>query len=56
MQIKLFNEVFKDQENLDAIEKIDNLDSLLSDHPEASFLPHSGVFKLYRETSKVRIV
>ena len=54
--IKLYNNVFKEQEDLGVIEKIDNLDQFLQDHPESSFLPHMGIFKMSRETSKCRVV
>ena len=38
------------------IEKIDNLDSFLEEHPEHSFLAHMAIFKPERESTKVRVV
>ena len=54
--LKLMDESFKDQEKLGIIERIDNLDQFLEEHPEHSFMPHMGVFKLDRATSKCRVV
>ncbi|XP_068245280.1 uncharacterized protein [Palaemon carinicauda] len=56
MHLKLMDEVIKEQENLGIIEKIPNLKHYLTEHPEHSFLPHMGVFKLDRETTKCRVV
>ena len=55
-QLKLMDESFKEQERLGIIERIDNLEQFLREHPEHSFLPHMGVFKLDRETTKCRVV
>ena len=54
--LQLMDESFREQEKLGIIEKIDNLEQFLTEHPEHSFLPHMGVFKLDRETSKCRVV
>ena len=50
------DQVFKDQRAAGIIELVQNLDQLLSEHPEASFLPFMGIFKPDRETTKCRIV
>ena len=50
------DETIKDHADAGIIERIHNLDQYLNDHPEHSFLPHMGIFKLDRETSKCRIV
>ena len=54
--LQLMDESFREQEKLGIIEKIDNLEQFLTEHPEHSFLPHMRVFKLDRETSKCRVV
>ena len=56
LHLHLMNEVIKDQEKDGIVEKIENLDQFLQEHPESSFLPHMGVFRLNRETTKCRIV
>ncbi|XP_066950858.1 uncharacterized protein [Macrobrachium rosenbergii] len=50
------DEAIKEQESLGIIEKIPNLEHYLTEHPEHSFLPHMGVFKLDRDTTKCRVV
>ena len=55
-QLSLYNEVFKEQEESGVVERITDLNSFLKCNPDCSFLPHMGVFKLGRETTKVRIV
>jgi len=56
MKLKMMDEVFKDQEKAGVIDKIDNIEQFISEHPEHSFLSHMGVFKLDRETTKCRVV
>ena len=56
LHLQLMNEVIKEQEKEGIIERIENLDQFLQEHPESSFLPHMGVFKLSRETTKCRVV
>ena len=46
------DQLFKEQERLGILERIDNLNQFLVHHPECNFLPHMGVFKLDRSTSK----
>ena len=55
-KLKMYNDVFQEQKDLQIIEKIDNLDRFLLEHPEASFLPHMGIYRLSNETTKCRIV
>ena len=52
----LMNESIKTWENDHIIEKVPNLPDFLQKHPAHSFLPHMGVFKPDRETTKCRIV
>ena len=55
-KIKLYDNVFKEQESLGIIERINNVNAYINSHPDCSFLPHMGIFKLNRETNKVRVV
>ena len=54
--LNMYNDVFKEQEELGIIERIDDVDTFRSQHPECSFLPHMGVIRMNNETTKVRIV
>ena len=51
----MYDSVFKEQEKLGIISQVDNLSEFMKDH-KCSFLPHMGVFKLDRETTKCRVV
>ena len=51
-----YDEVFREQERAGIIDRIVNIDDFLRDHPESSFLPHMGVFKPDRDTTKIRVV
>ena len=55
-KLKMYDTVFREQQELKIIEKIDNLDNFLLQHPESSFLPHMGIFRMSNETTKCRIV
>ena len=55
-RLKMYDEVIKDQERQGIIEQIDDLPKFLEEHPAHSFLPHMGVFKMDRETTKCRVV
>lgn len=54
--LTLYNKVFQEQEELGIIERINDIDGFIASHPEVSFLPHMGVVKMSRETTKVRAV
>lgn len=54
--LKLMDDAVSEQLEMGIIKKIDNPSEFLQDHPSHSFLPHMGVFKLGRETTKCRIV
>lgn len=56
VQFNLMDETIKNQENEGIIERIDNLDQFLRYHPSHSFLPHMGIFKMDRMTTKCRVV
>ena len=55
-KLLLMDKVFKEQESMGIIERINNLPEFLREHPNHSFLPHMGIFKMDRETTKCRIV
>ena len=55
-KLALMEETFLEQERLGIIEKIGNLEQFISEHPNYSFLPHMGVFRLNKETTKCRVV
>lgn len=52
----LYDNVIKDQTKADVIERIHDLSLYLQDHPNASFLPHMGVFRMGHESTKCRVV
>ena len=56
IKLKLMDETIKEQEKMGIVARIDNLDQFLSENPSHSFLPHMGVFKMDRETTKCRVV
>ena len=51
-----YDAVFKEQEKLGIIERIEDVEGYMTKNPDCSFLPHTGVFKMDRETTKVRIL
>ena len=55
-QLLMIDKVFREQEELGIIEKIDNLSHYLEENPHCSFLPHMPVFRMDRSTSKCRVV
>jgi len=52
----MYNDVFIQQRESGVIEKITNLTEFMQDHPECSFLPHMGVFRMQHESTKCRVV
>ena len=52
----LMDQTIKDQVSAGIIEPVHNLDQYKAEHPEYSFLPHMGIFKPDRETTKCRVV
>lgn len=52
----MIDKVFKDQEQLGIIEKINNLEEFRKEFPAHSFIPHMSVIRTDRETTKCRIV
>ena len=53
---QMYDDVIREQIELEIVEKIPDLQQFLIKNPTASFLPHMGVFKLNNETTKCRIV
>jgi len=56
LKLQLYNEVFKKQLQNNIVEKITNVDQFVENHPSCSFMPHMGVFKMNRDTTKCRVV
>ena len=54
--LKLYDDVFEEQLKLGIIEKITDLPTFMDEHPECSFLGHTGVCKFDRDTTKLRVV
>ncbi|KAA0185479.1 hypothetical protein HAZT_HAZT004531 [Hyalella azteca] len=55
-RLKQYDDVFAEQEKTGVIAKIEDLPNFLKENPTCSFLPHMGVFKPDRETTKCRVV
>ena len=56
VKLKMYDDVFKEQERLGIIEKIEDIKQLMIEHPECSFLAHMGVFRMTHESTKCRVV
>lgn len=56
IKLKLTDNVFREQEALGIIERIDNFDNFRQENPNYSFLPHMSVFRLNKDTTKCRVV
>ena len=54
--LKMMDEVFKAQEELGIIERVENIDQYMVDYPNHSFLAHMGVFRPSKDTTKCRVV
>ena len=52
----LMDDTIKEQLSAGIIEPIHNLAQFKVEHPYYSFMPHMGIFKLQRETTKCRVV
>ena len=55
-RVQMYDEVIKEQVKLGVIEKIPDLTQFLNENPTASFLPHMGIFRMNKETTKCRVV
>jgi len=55
-KLLMYDEVFQEQRKLGIVEKVEDVENFLSEHPEASFLAHMGVFRMSNESTKCRVV
>ena len=55
-KLKLYDESLKSHLNDKIIEKIDDLPKYLNEHPNVSFIPHMGVFRMNHENTQCRVV
>ena len=54
-KLLLYDQVFKEQEELGIVQRIENIDAYMKANPGYSFLPHMDIFKMNKETTKVRV-
>ena len=54
--LAMIDNVFKAQENMGIIERVDDVPKFLEEHPNYSFLPHMPVIRKERESTKYRVV
>ena len=52
----MYDQVIRDQESLGVIERVDNIEAFVRDHPTCSFLSHMAVFRMDKDTTKCRVV
>ena len=55
-RFEMYDQVIKEQVENGVVEKIYDLKSYMEEHPSCSFIPHMGVYKMSRESTKCRIV
>ena len=55
-QINMYDQVFRDQQESGIIERIEDVEKFMAENPDYSMLPHMGIFKMDKATSKCRIV
>ena len=53
--LQLMDDNVKEQIKLGFMQKVDNLEQFLQEHPQHSFLPHMGVLRLDHQSTKYRI-
>ena len=54
--LSAYDQVFREQEALGIIERIENPEIFMRENPSCAFLPHMGIVKPDRLTTKIRIV
>ena len=54
--LQQYDSVIKEQLKEGIICQVDDVQSFLKEHPDVSFLPHSGVLRENSETTKLRVV
>ena len=52
VRLQMYDQVIKEQVELGIVEQVPDLSQFLTECPTSSFLPHMGVFRLDRETTK----
>ena len=55
-KLMMYDEVFREQSKMGIIERITNLEAFKKANPGCSFLPHMGIFRTDRDTTKCRVV
>ena len=56
IKLKMYDDVFKEQQRLGIVEKVEDIEQLMIEHPECSFLAHMGVYRMTHESTKCRVV
>ena len=54
--LAMYDKVIQDQQSKGAIEKVENLENFIKEHPNCSFLPHMGVFRENHPSTPCRVV
>lgn len=52
----IVDQIFREQKEMNVIERIECLPLFIAEHPEASFLPHMPVYRPDKYTTKARVV
>ena len=55
-KLEMYNQVFEDQVEMGIIEKFENVEEFVNNNQNLSFMPHMGIFKMERESTKCRVV
>ena len=55
-QLLQYDRVFREQEEMGIVQRIDDVDLYREQYKDCSFLPHMGIFRENKETTKLRIV
>jgi len=55
-KLALYDKVFREQAGSGMIEKVADVEKFIEEHPTCSFMPHMGVFRMNRDTTKCRLV
>jgi len=55
-RLTLYDDVFREQEELGIVERIEDIHRYMENNPGVSFMPHMGVYKSSSESTKLRVV
>ena len=55
-RLLMVDNVFREQQDIGIISRIDDLESFIETHPKSSFLGHMPIFKMNNESTKCRVV